>query len=136
MNVFAQRHESNSLSSRAFGVPAPHGWLRFALGCLTVWLVGNFLWIAGGLVVSRLNAAHAPPPGWVYWSVWCSGGTAIAALLVACVLYLRLSGWLWFFSLTAAMCVLEECSATRPVQECGKAARASGPSSASASACS
>ena len=100
--------DSSSHFSCAIGVPMPQGRSRVTAACLLAWLVGNFVWIVGGLVDSQFNPVHTPPPGWVYWCVWCSGGTAMAALLVACVRYLRFTGWLWFFGLALAMCVLEE----------------------------
>ena len=127
---------SSSRLARAIGVPLPRGWSRVAAACLFVWLIGNFVWIAGGVILSLSIRGHEPPPGWFYWSLWCSAGGAIAAALFATVRYLCFHRLALVLRPRARHVRFEELLCYSAGTGMWEGERASGPSSASPRPCS
>jgi hypothetical protein len=105
------RHDLITVLSHAIRLPEQQGWAVPVVRWLTVWFVGNLGWIVGGLVTSIHLPDFRPPPGWVYWSLWCVGGTVVIAGLALTIARLPIKkqhSWLSFGLLSLAMCVLEE----------------------------
>ena len=105
------RHDLITYLSHAIGLPEQLGWAVPAVRWLTVWFIGNLGWIVGGLVTSIYLPEFRPPPGWVYWTLWCVGGSVVIAglsLIVARLPIKKQHGWLSYGILSLAMCALEE----------------------------
>jgi hypothetical protein len=78
MRAPTTRHDLITRFSHGIHLPEQQGW---AVRWLSLWFLGNLVWILGGLVTSIYPPEFQPPPGWTYWSLWCGGGSVVVVVL-------------------------------------------------------